>query len=53
MVDYSEVDVNTVGEYNAKASIEDVNQNKAKKDFKVMIIAPTTNSNEEITISQQ
>ena len=53
VVDYSNVDANVVGEYVAKASIEDVNHNKAEKEFKVTIIAPTTNPNEETTTEIQ
>ena len=33
-IDYSSVDVNTSGEYTAKASVEDINKNKTEKNLK-------------------
>ena len=41
-IDYSSVDVNTAGEYTAKASVEDVNKNKTEKEFKVTVVEPST-----------
>ena len=48
-IDYSTVDVNNPAEYTAKASVEDVNKNKTEKEFKVTVIAPSTDPNVETT----
>lgn len=48
-IDYSSVDVNTAGEYTAKASVEDVNKNKTEKEFKVTVVEPSTDENTETT----
>ena len=40
-IDYSSVDVNTSGEYTAKASVEDINKNKTEKEFKVTVVEPS------------
>ncbi len=49
LIDYSTVDVNNPAEYTAKASVEDVNKNKTEKEFKVTVIAPSTDPNVETT----
>lgn len=46
IIDTSLVDVNKVGEYNIKVSIEDINKNKAERKFKVTIISPPANDDE-------
>lgn len=48
-IDYSTVDVNTPAEYTAKASVEDVNKNKTEKEFKITVIAASTDQNTETT----
>ena len=41
IIDYSAIDTNTLGEYKVKVSVEDVNKNKAKKEFNVtVVVAP-------------
>ena len=52
-IDYSSVDVNTAGEYTAKASVEDVNKNKTEKEFKVTVVEPSTDENTETTTEVQ
>lgn len=52
-IDYSSVDVNTAGEYTAKASVEDVNKNKTEKEFKVTVVQPSTDENTETTTEVQ
>ena len=50
IIDYSEIDTNTLGEYKVKASVEDVNKNKAKKEFKVtVVVAPLVIEQESTT----
>lgn len=38
IIDYSAIDTNTLGEYKVKVSVEDVNKNKAKKEFNVTVV---------------
>ena len=52
-IDYSSIDVNTAGEYTAKASVEDINKNKTEKEFKVKIVEPSTDENTETTTEVQ
>ena len=52
-IDYSSVDVNNAGEYTAKASVEDVNKNKTEKEFKVIVVEPSTDENTETTTEVQ
>ncbi len=53
IIDYSEIDTNTLGEYKVKASVEDVNKNKAEKEFKVtVVVAPLVIEQESATNSQ-
>lgn len=52
-IDYSSVDVNTSGEYTAKASVEDINKNKTEKEFKVTVVEPSTDENTETTTEVQ
>lgn len=52
-IDYSSIDVNTAGEYTAKASVEDVNKNKTEKEFKVTVVEPSTDENTETTTEVQ
>lgn len=42
--DTGTIDINIPGEYTAKAYVEDVNKNKAEKEFKVKVIAVPTDS---------
>lgn len=50
IIDYSAIDTNTLGEYKVKASVEDVNKNKAKKEFKVtVVVAPLVIEQESTT----
>ena len=49
IIDYSAIDTNTLGEYKVKTSVEDVNKNKTEKEFKVTVIAPSTDPNVETT----
>ena len=44
-IDYSSIDVNTAGEYTAKASVEDVNKNKTEKEFKVTVVVSKPKNN--------
>lgn len=46
--DTSSVDVNVLGEYIAKVSIEDSSKNKTKKGFKVVIITPPAKDEEVV-----
>lgn len=52
-IDYSSIDINTAGEYTAKASVEDVNKNKTEKEFKVTVVQPSTDENTETTTEVQ
>lgn len=52
-IDYSSVDVNTAGEYTAKASVEDINKNRTEKEFKVTVVEPSTDENTETTTEVQ
>lgn len=53
-IDYSSIDVNTAGEYTAKASVEDINKNKTEKEFKVtVVVEPSTDENTETTTEVQ
>ncbi len=52
-IDYSGVDANNAGEYTAKASVEDVNKNKTKKEFKVTVKEPSNDANTETTTEVQ
>lgn len=47
IIDTSTIDVNKIGEYRVKVSIEDVNKNKSEKEFTVIIISPP-DSDEEV-----
>lgn len=50
IIDYSAIDTNTLGEYKVKVSVEDVNKNKAKKEFKVtVVVAPLVIEQESTT----
>ena len=52
-IDYSSIDINTAGEYTAKASVEDINKNKTEKEFKVTVVEPSTDENTETTTEVQ
>ena len=53
IIDYSAIDTNILGEYKVKASVEDVNKNKAEKEFKVtVVVAPLVIEQESTTNSQ-
>lgn len=52
-IDYSTVDVNTIAEYTAGASIEDVNKNKAEKEFKVTVIALPSLAEDEVVVEEK
>ena len=53
IIDYSAIDTNILGEYKVKASVEDVNKNKAEKEFKVtVVVAPLVIEQESATNSQ-
>lgn len=52
-IDYSSVEINTAGEYTAKASVEDINKNKTEKEFKVTVVQPSTDENTETTTEVQ
>lgn len=52
-IDYSTVDVNTIAEYTARASIEDVNKNKAEKEFKVTVIALPSLAEDEVVVEEK
>lgn len=52
-IDYSSIDINTAGEYTAKASVEDINKNKTEKEFKVTVVQPSTDENTETTTAVQ
>ena len=50
IIDYSAIDTNILGEYKVKASVEDVNKNKAEKEFKVtVVVAPLVIEQESTT----
>ena len=50
IIDYSAIDTNTLGEYKVKVSVEDVNKNKAKKEFNVtVVVAPLVIEQESTT----
>lgn len=50
VIDYSAIDTNTLGEYKVKVSVEDVNKNKAKKEFNVtVVVAPLVIEQESTT----
>ena len=51
--DTSTIDVNTLGEYTAKASVEDVNKNKTEKEFKVTVIAPPSVDSDEVIVQEE
>lgn len=53
IIDYSAIDTNTLGEYKVKALVEDVNKNKAEKEFKVTIIVPPIDIEQETTTNSQ
>lgn len=44
-IDYSSIDINTAGEYTAKASVEDINKNKTEKEFKVTVVVSKPKNN--------
>ncbi|MCI9630845.1 hypothetical protein [Thomasclavelia cocleata] len=48
IIDISTIDINKIGEYRVKVSIEDVNKNKSEKEFTVIIISPP-DSDEEVS----
>ena len=52
-IDTAMIDVNVPGEYSAKVSIEDTSKNKIEKEFRVIVIAPVTDPNVEITSEVQ
>lgn len=50
IIDYNAIDTNILGEYKVKASVEDVNKNKAEKEFKVtVVVAPLVIEQESTT----
>ena len=50
IIDYSAIDTNTLGEYKVMVSVEDVNKNKAKKEFNVtVVVAPLVIEQESTT----
>lgn len=50
IIDYSAIDTNTLVEYKVKVSVEDVNKNKAKKEFNVtVVVAPLVIEQESTT----
>jgi hypothetical protein len=51
--DTSIIDVNVPGEYSAKVSIEDASKNKTEKEFRVIVVAPASDPNVEITSEVQ
>ena len=53
IIDYSAIDTNTLGEYKVKALVEEENKNKAEKEFKVTIIVPPIDIEQETTTNSQ
>lgn len=45
--DFTYVDINTLGEYVAKVSVEDASKNRTEREFKVVIVSPPL-ENEEV-----
>lgn len=53
IIDYSAIDTNILGEYKVKASVEDVNKNKAEKEFKVTVVVAPLVIEQESTTNMQ
>lgn len=51
-IDTSKVDVNTVGEYDLKISISDVEKNKAEKEMKVNVVTAPIVSEGEVAVTE-
>ncbi|OUQ04012.1 hypothetical protein B5E92_13505 [Erysipelatoclostridium sp. An15] len=53
-IDYSQIDINTPGEYMAKCSVQDKSENKTEKEFKVIIVfQPAVDDNSEVVTEIQ
>lgn len=52
-IDYSTIDTNTLGEYNAKASVEDIYKNRVEKNFKVTIIPQLSLNSGEVIVQEE
>ena len=53
-IDYSQIDINTPGEYMAKCSVQDKSENKTEKEFKVIIVSqPAVDDNTEVVTEIQ
>lgn len=51
-IDTSKVDVNTIGSYDLKISISDVEKNKAKKDMKINIVEAPVLAEGEVAVTE-
>ena len=51
-IDTSKVDVNTIGTYDLKISISDVEKNKAKKDMKINIVEAPALAEGEVAVTE-
>lgn len=51
-IDTSEVDVNTVGQYDLKISISDVEENTAEKDMKINVVEAPAIENGEVAVTE-
>lgn len=51
-IDTSKVDVNTIGSYDLKISISDVEKNKAKKDMKINIVEAPALAEGEVAVTE-